>query len=137
MGAETDTELERRIGPALAAGVDGVLICGRVEAAGDAVLGAPAHAPALTAVRALRARWGPVLPVIAGGAGPEPADALLDPWHLAPGMLGLGLFLATLALLGPYLLRRRQGKHARSGNASRQPWRRSLSVSSRATLSLP
>jgi dihydroorotate dehydrogenase len=72
----TEAELEQRVAPAVAAGVAGVLVCGRIEAAGEAVLGAPAHAPALTVVRILRARWGATLPVIAGGTGPEPGDAL-------------------------------------------------------------
>lgn len=72
----TETDLERRVSPAIAAHVEGLLVCGRVGAAGEVVLGAPAHAPALKAVRMIRARWGAALPVIAGGAGPEPADAL-------------------------------------------------------------
>lgn len=98
----TDAELERRVSPAVATGVDGVLICGRVAAAGEAVLGAPAHAPALTAIRALRARCGATLPLIAGGTGPEPADALA----LLDAGADLVLLDAGLVFGGPGLPKR-------------------------------
>jgi hypothetical protein len=73
--------LERRVGPALAAGVAGVLVCGQVCGPdGATVLGDPARAPAAAAVRAIRTRWGQGVAVIAGGCGQEPAAAvaLLD-----------------------------------------------------------
>jgi dihydroorotate dehydrogenase len=100
--SSTDAELDRCVGPAIAAGVDGVLVYGRVEAAGEVVLGAPAHPPALTAVHALRARWGTILPVIAGGAGPEPADALA----LLDAGADLVLLDAGLVFGGPGLPKR-------------------------------
>lgn len=73
----SEHDLERRLSVAVAAGVDGVLVCGRVVGPeGGVLLGAPAHAAVLATVRAIRARWGTNLPVAAGAGGPEPADAL-------------------------------------------------------------
>jgi dihydroorotate dehydrogenase len=70
-------ELERRIGPAIAIGLEGVLVCGRVAGpGGDALLGAAAQALSVAAVRAIRDRWGTAPALVAGGTGPEPADAL-------------------------------------------------------------
>lgn len=74
---DDDDELQRRLAPALAAGVDGVLVCGRVAASdGGVLLGAPAAAAALATVRTIRARWGRGVPLIAGCGGASPADAL-------------------------------------------------------------
>jgi hypothetical protein len=46
-------------------------------------------------------------PGFAAALGVHWAIGYVDLWHLAPGLLGLALFVVTLLLLGPYLLRRR------------------------------
>lgn len=89
----TDAELERRLAPAVRSGIAGVLVCGRVTVANKVILGAAAHPAALATVHTLRTRWGETLPIIAGGVGPEPADALAlfdagaDLVHLDAGLV--------------------------------------------------
>ncbi|MBA4064119.1 MAG: dihydroorotate dehydrogenase [Isosphaera sp.] len=70
-----------KAGPAVAAGLAGgaagVLVTGEVtRAAGGVEIGGPARGPALALVRGLRERFGPDLPVIAGGGVHEADDAL-------------------------------------------------------------
>ncbi|HEY1188090.1 MAG TPA: hypothetical protein VGE74_10560, partial [Gemmata sp.] len=74
---ETDAQIEA----GLSAGAAGVLIAGAVARAGGGTeIGAPAREPVLARVRALRARFGPAVPVVAAGGvhEPEHALALLD-----------------------------------------------------------
>lgn len=95
--------LERWVGPALAAGMDGVLVCGRLPGPdSEILLGDPAHAPAVAAVRALRARWGDEVAVLAGGSGQEPAGALA----LLDAGADLVLLDAGLVFGGPGLPKR-------------------------------
>lgn len=60
----------------VAHGVAGVIITGGVAGAGGRLEGLLAREPALALLRSLRDRFGPDLPVVAGGGIHEPADAL-------------------------------------------------------------
>jgi dihydroorotate dehydrogenase len=77
LAPDTDvTAVESRLGPALAAGVLGVVVAGGIAAEGGRLLGAPERGPARDLVRHLRGRYGASLPIVAAGGVLEPADAL-------------------------------------------------------------
>lgn len=78
---ESAEETTPQIEIGMTAGAGGVLVDGTVARAGGGIeIGAPAREPALARVLALRAQFGPAVPIVAAGGvhEPEHALALLD-----------------------------------------------------------
>ena len=95
--------VEALVAPAVALGVCGVVIAGGIAAEREGrLVGAPTRARSLEMVRALHARWGDQLTIIASGGIEQPDDAL----RLLAAGAALVQIHSGLVYAGPGLARR-------------------------------